>query len=114
MAGNARPFMDFLREHGRGITHEMLTDKLQELVAAVIEAEKGGKMVFTIAIKPMGKKDTGAFEVTAGVDVKMPKVEPEMSVFYATPENNLVRLDPRQQTMELREITPASAHRGIA
>ena len=114
MAGNARPFMDFLREHGRGITHELLTEKLQELVGAVIETDKAGKMVFTISIKPMGRKDTGAFEVSALVDIRTPKPEPEVSIFYPTPENNLVRQDPRQQAMELREIAPATAHRGIA
>jgi hypothetical protein len=37
-----------------------------------------------------------------------------VSIFFATPENNLTRIDPRQTTMELREIGPAQAHKGIA
>lgn len=109
---SARPFMDFLRDHRNGLTHDQLSDKLQELVAAVQQEGKKGELVIKIAIKPLGKGD--GLEVGAEIVSKPPKETPGASIFFATPENNLVRQDPRQQTMELREITPASAHRGIA
>ena len=108
---SARPFMDFLREHRGGMTHEQLTDALQELVAAVVTERRPGKLVFTITIKPFGKKD--GLEVGAELKITPPKEERGTSIFYVTPENNLVRQDPRQQSMELHEI-PAEAHRGIA
>jgi hypothetical protein len=108
---SARPFLDLLREHRSGITHELLTDALQELVEAVVDQRKRGKLTLTLTIKPFGKKD--GLEVGAEVKLTKPKEVQGVSIFYVTPENNLVRQDPRQQAMELREI-PTEAHRGIA
>lgn len=112
MSGNSRPFMDFLREHRGGLTHDELSDKLQELVAAVNEEGKGGTLTIAIKIKPLGKGD--GLEVATDVKLAAPKATPGTSIFFSTPDNNLVRVDPRQQSMELREIGPTTAHRGIA
>lgn len=112
MAGSTRPFYDFLREHRNGITHDELADALNELVAAVTEENKAGSLTFTVSIKPMGKSD--GLEVSAEIKVKPPKKTAGVSIFFATPENNLVRVDPRQQSMELREIAPTMPHRGLA
>ena len=109
---NSRPFMDFLREHRNGLTHDELSDRLQELVAAVTEEGRAGKLTLTVTIKPMGKSD--GLEVAAEVKSAPPKQTPGVSIFFASPENNLVRQDPRQQTMELREVGPASAARALA
>ena len=110
---NTRPFMDFLREHRSGLTHDELSEKLQELVAGVTTEGKAGTLTFTISIKPAGR-DSGTLEVGCDVRTKLPKSPPGVSIFFATPENNLMRSDPRQQAMELREITPATAHKGVA
>ena len=109
---SSRPFMDFLREHRNGSTHDDLSDALQEVVAGVLEEGKAGKLTLTISIKQLGKSD--GLEVAAEVKASPPKPTPGVSIFFASPENNLVRQDPRQQTMELREVSPASAHKGIA
>ena len=110
---SARPFHDFLREHRNGATHDDISDALQELVAAVTAEGKSGKMTITIAIKPMGR-ESGALEVSADIKSAPPKAAPGASVFFASPENNLIRQDPRQATMELRDIGPAMAHKGVA
>lgn len=107
---SARPFMDILREHRGGQTHELLTEKLQELVAAVTEEEKAGSLTLKITIKPMGKSD--GLEVAAQVTTNPPKETPGVSIFFATPENNLEREDPRQRTMELRPV-PSTAFKGV-
>jgi hypothetical protein len=112
MAGSARAFMDFLREHRNGATHDDLSDKLQELVAAVMEEGKSGKITLTVSIKPVGKND--GLEVAAEVKSTLPKKQPGVSIFFASPENNLIRQDPRQQALELREISPASVARALA
>lgn len=109
---HARPFMDFLREHRNGSTHDDLSEKLQELVAAVIEEGKAGTLTLTISMKPLGKSD--GLEVGADVKIKAPKPATGVSIFFASPENNLVRQDPRQTAMELREVTPSSAARALA
>lgn len=112
MSGNTRPFMDFLREHRTGITHDLLSDALQDLVAAVVQEQKVGKLVLTIGVKPMGKGD--GLEVSAQIDCKPPKETAGVAIFFPTPDNNLVRQDPRQTTMELREIRPVLSHKGVA
>jgi hypothetical protein len=105
-------FMDFLREHRAGATHAELTEKLQELTGAVVEERKGGKLVLTITVKPLAKGD--GMEVACDVKLSAPMAVPGVSIFYPTPGNDLVRVDPRQQAMDLKEIGPAEAHRGLA
>lgn len=110
---SSRPFMDFLREHRNGSTHDELSDALRDLVAAVGEEGKAGKLTFTVNIKPAGR-DSGALEVGTEIKLLPPKASPGVSIFFASAENNLVRQDPRQQALELREISPATVHKGIA
>lgn len=112
MPGNTRPFMDFLREHRGGATHDDLSDRLQELVAAVTDEGRAGTLTMTISIKPLGKND--GLEVGVDLKIKPPVPKVGVSLFFASPENNLVRQDPRQQTMELREVGPASVARSLA
>ena len=111
MATNARPFLDTLRDLGHGTIHDLLSDGLQELVAAVASEGRGGKLVFTINLKPLGKGD--ALVATPEIVVKAPRQALDTTVFYPTPENNLVREDPRQQKLELRNV-PALAAKGVA
>jgi len=108
----SRPFNDLLREHRNGLTHDELSDALRDLVAAVTDEGKAGSLTFTVKIKPMGKGD--GLEVSAEIKSTPPKKTPGVSIFFATPEGNLERQDPRQQAMELREILPASVARGLA
>ena len=109
---SSRPFNDLLREHRNGQTHDELSDALNDLVAAVNEEGKAGTLTFTVSIKPMGKSD--GLEVSADIKVKPPKKTAGVSIFFSTPENNLVRVDPRQATMELREVGPSSVARALA
>lgn len=108
----SRPFNDFLREHRGGVSHDELSDALQELVAGVVAEGKGGTLTFKISVKPAGK--TGGLEVTDEIKVSPPKETKSATIFFASPENNLVRQDPRQASLELREIKPALAHQGVA
>lgn len=109
---NSRSFMDFIREHRNGHTHDELSDALQALVAEVNEQGKAGTLTLTISVKPIGKSD--GLEVGADIKSKPPKAAAGVSIFFPTPENNLVRQDPRQQAMELREVGPASIARSLA
>lgn len=116
-----RPFLDYLREHRSGLTHAELSEAMQQLVAAVVEERKGGEITLKIVVKPQGD---GAVMVTDEVKVKLPKPSKGGSLFFVTPENNLVRQDPRQSNLPLAEIgarreaislgPPASAARGLA
>jgi hypothetical protein len=108
---NSRSISDFLRDHRSGMTHDELSDALQELVAAVTAEGKGGTLTFKIKIKPAGK--SGALEVTDEIKVSAPAQTRSASIFYATPENHLIRDDPKQTKLELRQI-PTVPHVGLA
>lgn len=108
---SARPITDLLREHRRGQTIDDLTEALHDLVAAVAEQRKAGQMTITIDVRPAGNSD--AYAVKIEHKVKLPKGEPGTAMFFVSPDNNLVREDPRQATMELREV-PTTAARSLA
>lgn len=115
--------MDLLREHRSGLTHEELTQAMQQLVAAVVEERRPGTLTLKITVKPQGD---GTVMVSDDVACKPPKATKGGSLFFVTPENNLARQDPRQQEIPLREIAgaggrprdisglPASAGVGLA
>lgn len=100
MSGNSRPFVDFLREHRGGVTHDDLSDKLQELVAAVSSEGKGGTLTLVIRIKP-ANAGSGALVVNDEIKLTKPKESRSGSIFFVSPENNLIRNDPKQCTLPL-------------
>ena len=108
----SRPFQDLLREHRGGLTHDELSDALHDLVAAVTDEGKAGSLTVTFKVKPMGKGE--GLEVSADIKCKPPVKTPGVSIFFATPENALVREDPRQKNLDLREVPPASVARALA
>ncbi len=107
---SARPFLDLLREHRNGLTHEELTEALNEIVEAVASEGKGGKLTLTIAVKPHGD---GAVMVMDELKITKPKPTKGGSIFFVTPENNLIRQDPKQPSLPLREIGAAEPVRDI-
>lgn len=107
MAGTARAFHDWLREHRNGATHDELSDALQELVAAVAEEGKAGKLTLTISLKPADTKD-GALYVSDDIKISPPRRSKSGSIFFVSPDNTLIREDPRQPKLELREIGPSA------
>lgn len=108
----ARPFMDLLREQRNGRLHDLLTEKMQELVQSVVEERKGGTLTMTLTVTPKGD---GAVLLSDKVAIKTPEPARGESLFFVTPENNLERQDPRQREMELRPVglTDSSAPRAI-
>lgn len=100
------------QQHRGGSTHDEISDAIRDVVAAVTDEGKVGTVTITISIKPLGKGDGLAVGIEC--KAKPPKQTVGTSVFFATPDNDLQRQDPRQSSMELREITPATAHKGVA
>ena len=100
-----------LQEHRGGATHDEISEAIREVVGAVSDERKGGKVVITIAIKPLGKQD--GLDVSIECKAQPPKQTPGSAVFFATHDNDLQRQDPRQTNLELRPI-PAAAHQGVA
>lgn len=103
---NPREFTDFLLQVNRGSLAEQLAVALRDVVAAIEDADSAGHKSpsGTITLKLNIKKDEDRMEVRPDVTVKVPKKVLQKSIFYATPDNGLTRVDPRQKEMDLKII----------
>lgn len=95
---NTRDFAAFLMDHARGRTHDELTAALRDVVLAVEETGKVGRITYTLTIRPQERVD-GAVVVSDDVKVNIPTLDRPQSVFFATQKGDLVRNDPRQPSM---------------
>lgn len=110
--GRVRPFADFLREAGRGTSHDELSEGLRDLVARVEETGKKGSITYKVIVSPL-KGDTTTLEVSDKIALDLPEHDRPGGVFYADGDHNLVRNDPRQLPLDgLREV-PALDHNDI-
>lgn len=99
-----RPFAEFIREQRRGGLHDDLGNALQELVEACLATGKAGTLKLTLKVTPSDASEFAHLEVADDVDVKPPKPDRPSSIFFADRSANLVRNDPRQQSLGLREV----------
>ena len=98
-----RPFADVLRDLGRGQVIDEAAVMLQDIVNAVRERGKKGRLTLTVEVAPM-KGDAAALVVSAQATAKAPASEPTSAIFYADQPGNLLREDPRQEKFTFREL----------
>lgn len=98
-----RPFFDTVREFRRGNFLVECADKLQEVVAAVEDTGKAGKLVIEIAVTP-ASKGQGAVKVADKITAKLPALPAGETIMFVTTDNNLQANDPRQGSFELKSI----------
>lgn len=98
-----RPFAAVLADLGRAVVIDEAGVQLQQLAATVKETGKKGRLVLTVEIQPM-KGNEAALMVHAKTDLKLPSSEPIGGVFFPDQHGNLLREDPRQIAIPLREL----------
>jgi hypothetical protein len=102
----ARSFGQFLAEVEDGDLHADLSTTLRDLVAGLHDAavagngRAAGRLTLTLDFKT----DGGAIDVASDIATKLPKAKRSRSVFWATPENNLTRRNPRQADLPFRDV----------
>jgi hypothetical protein len=96
--GNA--FGRLLSEFRRGASLAELSEAMQMCIAAVKDTGKAAELKYVVKFTPSGN----AIVVTDKVDKKLPGLEREQSIFFATQDNMLTRSDPGQRELELREV----------
>jgi len=99
---SARPITDTIRHIGGGTFIDNASDMLAELVGAVDNSGKTGKITLEISVKKATRG--GAMIVTGKVRMSKPADEPLEAMLFATPEGNLVVDDPHQQKLDLKAI----------
>lgn len=88
-----RPFTDTLRKIRRGGLADELSEELNRLTKACTETGRAGELVLKLKLKP---DKGGHVEVLDDVTLRMPKAERGVSIFFATPDNNLQLNNPIQ------------------
>lgn len=97
MATAPRPFTDVLNSLRYGTLNDDLTKALNDLTTKCADTGRQGKLTLVLNLKP-GKG--GQIEIFDDIKVTAPKEERGSSIFWATPEGNLTRDDPKQRSIE--------------
>lgn len=99
-----RPFTEVIGDLRSGALHQ-LNEKLDEVVAAVIETRRAGEITFKLKIKPNGD---GSVEIEDNIKAKVPEQPRGKTIMFVDSENALRRTDPRQSDLPLREVGQSS------
>lgn len=82
-----------------------LGDQYRDLIAAVRETGKKGKLVLELEVKPSGGEDNEALTVHDNVKPTIPEHDRKPSMYFATQDNKLTRQHPQQQELPVRDAT---------
>lgn len=99
-----RPFTDVLGELGAGQTLEDLSHRLAQVVQAVGDTGKQGKVTLELTVAPNGH---GAVALADKITTKVPEPDRGTSLFFTDDDGGLHRRDPRQTELPLRQVHTA-------
>ena len=77
---------------------EELADALNDMVHASTETGKASELTVKIKLKPVGGS-SGQVELETDVKSKLPQPTRGKTLMFSTPNNNLQRENPKQQTL---------------
>lgn len=101
-------FVSTVMEMRNGKVAADISDKFNELIAAVLDTGGGGKIAITFDVKPSraDMQHGGVKEVTMSHSVKLTKPERPIgdAIFFITPDGSLSRTDPEQMEMFSVEV----------
>ena len=84
-------------------------------VAALHEAaSRTGKAKGSLSLEIAFELRDGVIEVVADFKAKAPKLARGRSIFWATPDNNLTKRNPRQPDLPFRDVSVPRAASGLA
>lgn len=97
-------FMHLVNNLRYGAASEELSDAIAEAVKSSQDTGKAATLTLTIKIKP--KRTSGQYFIEDDIKLKLPELMREETIMFGTPDGNLVRDDPRQHKLPLRDATP--------
>lgn len=96
-----RPFADVVRQIDGGVFYDDLTAQLAEVVQAVSATGKTGELTLKLKVKPNGSNSVSIIEQ---VTAKVPEPPRGATIFFVTEAGDLLRDDPRQAKLPLRDM----------
>lgn len=122
MAQDVTPFSQQMAFFNKGMLDSEVTEMLAELVKAVRDTGKKGSLTLTINVSMLNRRDENAMKITPNIKSKLPVLERADTIMYSTYDGALLRNDPDQPSLDLREVqtqqtevrdAPASPERQI-
>ncbi len=104
-----RDFVEVLADLDSGEVHNLCTEQLGALVAAVVATKKKGTLTLTLEVKPEGEM---AF-VKAKVTAKLPVPETTVTAFFPTEDGGLHRHDPKAEPLRKVKAQAGEALRTV-
>lgn len=104
-------FGDWLGAHARGSVNDEATAELADVVEAVTQLGKPGKVTVEVTVEPSGRGGQSVI-LAAKVKVKKPEPAPEAGLFFVGAHGALHRNDPYQPQMidqQTAKVIPAAA-----
>lgn len=102
-------FLNILREHKKGAAISDVSAGIKQVCAAIQHTGKPGKVILEISLKPVSNGEIGTMALQHKVKVTLPEASQAATIFYADEDMGLIRNDPNQATLPLREATPEAA-----
>ncbi|WP_280410617.1 hypothetical protein [Nocardia asiatica] len=103
-----RPFAEFFADLRRGAPHEEASAALHDLIAAVKETRKSGRLTITFEIGI--NKGTDMVLIKDAVATRLPRLDRPHSLWFVDGDGNPTRHDPTQLQFDVaagvRVITP--------
>ena len=104
-----KSFAHLLNEINEGSTHAALTQDMQDLLRTVQTTGRAGKLTITLKVAPAVRNTSGGdidrINLTVDRTLALPKPETPTDFFYLTKDGETTRNHPKQQSLELREVT---------
>ncbi|WP_280245546.1 hypothetical protein [Nocardia abscessus] len=105
-----RPFADFLTDLRRGAVHEEASQALHDLIAAVEETRKAGRLTITFEVSI--QKGTDMLAIKDSVATKTPRLDRPTSLWFVDRHGNATRRDPSQMEIPgMRVVSSADARK---
>lgn len=101
---NQTPFSQQIAYLGKGAIDEEATDALAQVVQAVRTTRKKGQVTLVIDVSMLDQRSEDSVAIQASVKQKVPQLPSPKTVMFSTHDGDLLRDDPDQQTLELRQV----------
>jgi hypothetical protein len=97
-------FSTLLQNHRGGWALDEASEKLQKVVEGVRQTGKSGTLTIKLKVSPASRGAANALIITDDIKEKIPVLDKDSSIFFATNDNQLVRDNPNQAQLPLRTV----------
>lgn len=104
MSAEVTPFSEQVSYMAKGSVNDEATEKLADLVKAVRTTGKKGSLTLKIEVSMLDKASEDAMRLVGSVTAKLPELENPSTVMFSTHDGDLLRDDPEQMALNLRQV----------